>query len=123
VKSQAGLHLQLNDDGKTIAAWPTTEKALAFYEQGYARKHMQSYEGSMSACINWMQFQPSVVTLSLEEVRPLVDWKKDEKTGKLCAQVQRVSGLSGGFDGITLLSSAEAVWEAGAKPKLVPEKT
>lgn len=115
VKTTEDLHLVLSKDTNgqwNVQGWHSKKEALAYYENGYQNFHKRDYQSSMSACINWMSFQPSIVALTLDEIKELV------------SDMQRHSlrNIAGGFDGIQLKPEAVAIWENGAKPRLIHDE-
>jgi hypothetical protein len=94
----------------TIRGWKTSKEALEYWEGAYRRAHARSYEGSMSACLNFISFNPSILELTLDEIAPLI------------AGDRRVVNLytnSGSIDAVVLNNKAAAFWERGSKPALI----
>src|SRR3990167_4991100 len=56
-------------EGNAIRAFKTQPEALAHFEDAYQGAHARGYEASMSACINYIHFQPSIIHASLEDVK------------------------------------------------------
>lgn len=102
----------LNDDN-TIWGNPDAEAILTTFESKYQEAHRRSYVGSMSACINWMFFNPSVV--AVEDIEIIREWVPGKEL-----QAATVSNISGSIKGILLdASKVAAVWDNGIKPKLI----
>ena len=96
----------------TIHAFGTEAAGLAFFEDAYKRFHNRSYEGSMSACLNWMAYQPSIAHLALWEMEQLVE----EYT------VVHAWHVSGGMHYIPLRAAdAKVIWDKGCKPTLIQD--
>lgn len=99
-----------------IIAFETIEKGLDYFEDGYNRFHNRGYESSMSACVNFIQFTPSIVEFKdLEEIK-----------NNIAAEEPRlvvVSSISGRMTGITTKKEAISYYEKGAVPSLISKKT
>lgn len=65
VKVEGNLYLPFNDN--SVYADKSRKKVKREMEVTYNNKHKQGYEGSMSACIHMIQFQPHVITIPAEE--------------------------------------------------------
>lgn len=100
-------------DQWAVKGFKTLNEGLQYYEKGYEEFHNRSYESSMSACINWMMFQPAIVELSLEEMHVIV-----EKP----IHVVFLRNIAGHMNGIPLLPEAETIWERGRKPELINDE-
>jgi len=116
VKTAKGIFIVLDDSNEAILGFVDQADGLRYYEDAYHRAHGRSYEGSMSACINWMAYQPSIVELTDEEISGLLE--RDEEGHTYACSLWHTSG---GMTGVKCNDSAEAVWERGAKPKLWDE--
>ena len=106
-----GLMAVLGDDKVWgVRGFASKADALGYFERGYDAAHRRSYESSMSACLNWLHFQASVVDLKDSEMPALVS-ERAIKTGR---------HISGRMDFIPLIAEkAEPIWKAGAKPELI----
>ena len=52
-----------------ILGFESEKKACAYFTDGYNRNHDRGYEPSMSACINFIQFTPAIVSFdSIEDL-------------------------------------------------------
>ena len=111
VKTEIGFFLLVSkvDDQWSVMGFKTEREGLGYYEIGYARSHNRSYESSMSACLNWMAYQPSIIELELEIMKALT---KDQ-------HVYHLRHVAGYMDGIKLTEEAAKYWEAGKKPELI----
>lgn len=111
--SQAiGLMMTVENRVATIHGFHTPMEGLRYFEDGYNSNHGRSYEASMSACINGITFRPSILKLSLDEIRALAP----------AMSVVKVRNSSGGMVILPLdAEKAEALWETGSKPKLIGE--
>ncbi len=114
MKCEGKFYTVVNQDN-SISAFKSVEDGLASFENIYDRKH-NSYEGSMSACINWMTFQPAI--LWFEDVaairNTLFAGVKDEDI-----RVYHHTHVSGGFRGLLCGPEAESYWNAARKPALI----
>lgn len=109
--------LMLSDDDGLIAGFETEQAALAMFEDGYNSKHRQSYEGSMSACVNWLLFRPKVVPIT--GVNDLLQrFFLSEKT-----QAVRLGSVAGFMTGLLCDRDVKAIWDAGVGPRLISQET
>jgi hypothetical protein len=110
-------YLVVNEDN-SVAARDSVEKYVEDFESLYNRKHAFSYEGSMSACINYLFMQPSVVWFdSVDSLRlALFAGAKDEDL-----RVCEVRCVAGGFRGLICGAGAGELWEKGRQPLLISD--
>jgi|ERR1700739_29243 len=101
------------EESKTymIQGFETLKEGLRYFEDSYNRAHGRGYEASMSACINGIFFRPSILKLSIP------DLKKHLEEGVKPVTVRNISGS------MTLLPmvDATALWESGSKPRLISD--
>lgn len=120
-----------------ILGWDSLDRARYYFEEGYQQKHRQNYEGSMSACINFIQFQPRIVEfadLADLEARLLPTKLPDNPTpdqaqaailatphpDAVNRRPCRLSAVSGFYDVMPLVPDiARPLWEAGVSPALI----
>lgn len=106
----------MTDHEGVVVGYPSELEAIASFEDTYERKHRQSYEGSMSACIHSLFFQPSVITIrEVADLEPLVKRNEDGSVG--LASMRTVAGSMTGL--VLNLEAGKAAWERGAKPRLI----
>lgn len=115
IKVEDKVYLMLNRN-KQIHGFKTEKEGLSFFEDGYNNCHKRSYESSMSACVNGMFFQPSIIKVEgLDDIRSFIT--DNEKDG---INVKQISNISGSF--IVILADTDLgkkKWEEGRKPKLI----
>ena len=116
LKADQNFYLMLTgkDEGFCIMAWETPRKALNYFERGYNECHWRNYEASMSACINFILFQPVVVSFSsLEDIKTKLGLSDTIRP-------HRISNISGSYVVLPLDKSlAEPIYEAGITPRLI----
>ena len=111
IKANDQYYLKSDDEG-TIENTETALEWIRYYEDGYNAAHRRSYESSMSALINAISIQPSIVRIdSLEEITSRFI---GEDGYKICTR----RNVSGGFTGITSGRDLSEEWEKGIKPRL-----
>lgn len=76
----------------------------------YDRKHLQSYEGSMSACVHNILFQPMTHRVSFGELKTLVD---------IPFQIYTIANVAGRFNGIRLNAEGVKLRERGHEVPLM----
>lgn len=116
------------DEGRSsVCAFPSEKAATDHFEAAYNRNHDRGYEASMSACINYMTYQPSVVgpiddSWRFVSKKPARSWAFNElisTNGKM--HTHQLSHVSG-FVLAHLCDNQELVaelWSAGKKPALI----
>lgn len=103
----------LNRD-KTVCGFLSVVDGIRDFEERYNSSHRRSYEGSMSALLNWTFFRPAIV--EIEDVKDIEKLVEDPVNIKMASY----SHISGNFNGLVLdPTKAEAVWRKGAKPNLI----
>ena len=111
MKADNKYYLYANKPG-IVSAFNTEREALNYFERAYNRGHDRSFEGSMSACINWMSFQPSVISVnSDEELYSFFGGKQ--------ARFMDIRHVSGGFCGAIPAMDLTEMFENGIKPSLI----
>lgn len=90
------VYVLVNDDN-SIAASESVDGIIMRFQDRYNRRHALSYEGSMSACLNYIFFQPAAVWYdNLDSLRAsLFAGLRDEDI-----RVYTVTNISGGFRGL-----------------------
>jgi len=114
-RSKYDYFVQLNND-KVVAAFDSVEQGLASMEAEYNRHHRRSYEGSMSACINYLSFQRALV--ACENVEDLKKKLLPHGEPNL-VELSHVSGFMFAIRADT--KKAKAIWDKAAKPALITE--
>jgi hypothetical protein len=110
IKADNEIYIMVSD--KNVQAFETLKKAIGFFENTYKEKHLGNYESSISACINWLQYNPSIIKVANQEeltsiaTNPPVD-----------VQLRSVSGAMVGFK--TRKDVSENLWDKGIKPDLI----
>jgi hypothetical protein len=79
-----------------VQGFHSESEGLRYFESSYNRNHGRSYEASMSALLNGITFQPSIVSLPLEDV-------------------------SGSMNLVMLKPEADKLWQQGKKPSLISQ--
>lgn len=101
------------EDMWSIRGFKSEAEGLEYFESAYRRAHHRSYEGSMSACINFMFFRPSIMKLSIPEIETLIEERK----------IVRAQNVAGGVDYLPLVADkTQPIWEKGAKPALIKDE-
>jgi hypothetical protein len=111
MKTSKGFFILSDDDG-VIQIENSESTWVRSFEDKYNAKHRQNYEGSMSACINYISFRPSVVRVeSAEDI--------GERLLNIPFKIQSVRNVSGGFTGVTSDKDMSEEWEKGVKPRMI----
>ncbi len=113
IEAENKIWLMLTDDN-AIRAFRTEREALAHFEDAYQGAHARGYEASMSACINWMYFQPSIIHASLEDVK--------HEIIAVDAHAFTLRSIAGSIDAANTQPKAREWFEKGMKPRLIHEE-
>lgn len=122
----AQRHEDQKNGRSSVVAFESKSKAVDHFEAAYNRNHDRGFEASMSACINGITYQPSVVGPINSK------WKANDDAGvrrsfnELISvdgkmHLHQLSHVSG-YVLAHLCDNQQAVgrlWEAGTKPRLI----
>jgi hypothetical protein len=112
MKTVEGYFVKVGKQDYAIIVFESARKGLDHFESAYNRNHARGYEASMSACINNIQYQPSIVAVSdLDDIKKRI-CPDEPKLVKLC-------GVSGFLTAITTREGIDKIWEEGVKPNLI----
>lgn len=115
VKTDAGYFIPVSKNHQLVG-WTSEYDALKYYESSYNRSHLRGYEESMSACLNNIMMQPSIIQCSEPEIKERLVGA-EPKDGY---RMTRVSCDAGSMLGLKCNSeNVEKEWEAGRKPSLI----
>lgn len=99
-----------------VCGYETLKKAQESWSTTYNRKHAQNYEGSMSACIHFIMFQPSIHELrDMEELNELI------KNVDGMAEPVSLSCVAGSVMAFPGTDAAMKAWESGVSAELINE--
>jgi hypothetical protein len=107
------------NDTHLILGHDTEKEARAYWEESYNRKHVQSYEGSMSACIHYIMFSPRIHEMpdvAEEKLKELI--YLDEGGEPHLLSLSCVAGYMKVLKGNDVTLKA---WEEGINPDLINE--
>ena len=100
-----------------ISAFTTLDNGLKYFENSYNRAHDRGYESSMSACMNFMAYSPSIVMIESEE--KFLSLFDNQKT----AQFVHMSYIAGHMDcAIINQEIGESLFNSGRVPSLITPK-
>jgi hypothetical protein len=113
IKADIGLMMVRSQDVGVwnVQGFHSESEGLRYFESSYNRNHGRSYEASMSALLNGITFQPSIVSLPLEDIEPLFIEKR----------VTTVRNVSGSMNLVMLKPEADKLWQQGKKPSLISQ--
>jgi hypothetical protein len=111
------IYVQACDEDGVLNGFKTKREALASFEDAYKAKHHRGFEASMSACIHYMQFNPSVI-----KVRSYDDIAERLIQVKTAGPVSLRSVAGYMFAVPAIQPTALEMWENGTKPALIKEK-
>lgn len=111
-KAKYFLLLTEEESGVFIHGFKTVEDGVKKFENKFGSFASRGFESEMSALINLMTFQPSIVEIG--PVEELVKYLDADR------QPHQVSNISGGFLGAKMLPTAEELWAKGTRP-WIPE--
>jgi hypothetical protein len=117
IEADDRIWLMLNEDS-SVRAFTSQQEGLSFFEDSYNRNHGRSFEASMSACLNYLTFSPSIIEIQSEQ--DMVD----QLVGAGPYQAMTLSSIAGSIYALECtLDTAQAIHAAGAKPSLINEET
>lgn len=103
------VYIMANDDG-SVRGFASEDDVNNFFLRSYGSAHARSYEGSMSACMHFIQYMPHFV-----EFKGLEDVKQ-----RIAADppvLVKLWGIAGGMKAVTCRPEAYDIWH---KAKSVP---
>ena len=109
-KHSDDYYILLTNDGQSMRGFDTVEKALEYWERGYENSISTGYTGMMSACIHYIQIQPSIIVVDdLAEIeRSLVRLPTSAMKFNYSLYGMPATG-----------PKAKSYWENGKKPNLL----
>lgn len=110
-----GKYYLMLDKQSTVVGFKSETQGVHYFENAYARAHLQGQSGSATAAINNMTFQPSIVGFESPEVAIQT---LHIVTGQTCYRIGNVSGsmIVADLD----QEFAAKLWESGTKPRMMP---
>lgn len=95
-----------------VLGFKSEQQGMDYYQKGYDKKHLGSYESSMSACVHFLFFHPSIIRVA-EGIKGL-----QKLVGKNPG-LKNYSHISGFYTGIPIDEKiAVTLWDRGRKPSL-----
>jgi len=112
IESEKKYYILVNNEDYSVLGFNTEKEGIEYFEKAYKSCHSCSYEGSMSACLNFLTFRPSIIKIKdVEDIRDNIAVEKPRKV--------TLSHVSGSMDVITTREKAKELWESGKKPRLI----
>lgn len=103
--------LLTNPDG-VVSGFESEKQGCNSFEQAYNRGHARGYEGSMSACIHFIFYQPSIVYFTnIEAVKKIL------KDPIILISSWSAAGSMYGLQ--CKVKEARTLWNKGMKPRLI----
>lgn len=99
------------ESGHPITGFSSETEGVRYFEKSYNDYHRRGYTNSMSACINYITFQPSII--------PFIDLEKLKDVVVDPPVAVQLGNVSGYMIGIPLREGMEKLWEKGVKPQLI----
>lgn len=115
LRPSVGVFVMCNDDF-SIAAFKTERDALNFFESTYHEAHGRSYERSMSACVNFITYNPIVLNVNFEKLKELALTNEEGKFTPV--SLSNVSGFAKGIQ-LRACPELEEMIGRGVVPNLV----
>lgn len=120
VSLRADNKIYIMADGGMISGFENKQKALDFFQKGYNQSHRRGYEASMSACINYITFQPAIHEISEDELQGLVEQGVIVPETFKSYSLNHISGMMTGA--LCTGENAEKWHESGTSPRLIEER-
>lgn len=111
VKGQKHVVLLMANEGGSVLGFKSAVDGVRYFEDSYNHAHARGYEPSMSACINWLFIQPSIVTFST--------WAACKKLVEMPVISVTFNCVAGGVEGLMVKRAAAKLWDQGVKPRLI----
>lgn len=114
IKADDAYYVMLDDD-TTVCAALHIDTAKGWFEDAYRSNHVRGYESAMSATINWLQFQPSIVRTTGDVLQELIGFP---------TQSLRLRSVSGSMTVFKFAdqNGAQELFDAGEKPALIKDE-
>lgn len=116
IKADNKIYLHIGNEN-VVSDFETVERAMQFFERPYEKAHSRGYEASMSACINYITYQPRVHNWEYENLSPLVEQGVIDNDTYRAYELSHVSGHVKGA--LCTGVNAEIWHESGISPSLV----
>jgi hypothetical protein len=95
-----------------IQGFETLKEAKDYFLESYGDAHYRSFEGSMSACVHFMQFQPHIVRFeSIEDVKNRIAAEEPH--------IFSMTSIAGRMLGISCRKEAYKIWEESESAPLI----
>lgn len=95
-----------------VLGFTSLNKAISYFEDSYNSSHGRGYEASMSACLNYITFQPSIIEVeNFEDIKNNIAAQEPKKV--------QLSHVSGFMKAISTKDEAIEFWNKGKKPQLI----
>lgn len=116
-KADNQIYLLIDKKDMCVAGYTNVETALKIFEDAYNRHHDRGYGSSMSACLNYMEFDIAVHDVGKHpDASFLLDLQVLEKPHR----AMNVNGMAGYMSGILLTGpNAVTYHNSGARPRLI----
>lgn len=105
--------LMTDDTPHEIMGWENLKDGLNYFTRGYNQAHGRGYESSMSACINYISFNPKLV--QFKDLQELVE----KLLGSEPPRLMHLRHIAGNYFALKCIPSAIDVYEAGISPDLI----
>lgn len=116
IKVQGVIYLMVCPENNSVQAFETEAEAVGYFEDGYNESHKLGYTHSVSATINSITFNPSIIkSPSIEFIRDTIVSEKPE--------LFNLHHVSGHMKGLKTKPGVDKYWEDGNKPRIISEKS
>ena len=111
IKTSQGIYWLATKDPISVTGFTSKKQGLQYFEDAYGAAHERGYEASMSACINWIFFQPSIIGFEKQEdMLPFYE-----------GHPSKLSCVAGFITALTGKGDLQKLWDEGTKPDLCPQ--
>jgi hypothetical protein len=95
-----------------VHGFETLKQTKDYFLESYGNAHSRSYEGSMSACVHFMQFQPHIVRFeSLDDIKNRIAAEDPH--------VHSLTSIAGRMLGISCRKEAYKIWKESESAPLI----
>jgi hypothetical protein len=108
----------LSDEKGTISLFKSQKEGLICFESNYKARHQLGYEASISAAINFIQFNPTIIGFKNTDELEAALLPNFKNKG---AEVLTLQSISGSITGVQLerTEALEELLNNGKKPRLI----
>ena len=118
-KAKDKVYLLIGENN-VVQAFKSVQKASDYFESSYMKCHNRGYESSMSACLNYITFNPAIHPWEHEDLSKLVDMGVINPETFSSYTIRNISGQITGA--LCTGENASSWHDSGITPNLIKEE-